>query len=704
MNLLNPLYLIGALAAAVPILLHLIKREHARKLEFPTLMFLRRISKKTIRYQKLRHLLLLLLRVLALLLIVLAFTRPYLESTQKPAAIGRVTIAHIILLDNSMSMGFQNRWQQAKSAAADIVRSAGPGDRFVVLSFSDRTAAITQLTSNSTEALSLIKNGVELTDQPTRYGQALRAAEKFALDAGTGKRIIHLISDFQKSGWASEEQDFRLSAGIELQHVDVGSDNYSNLAIRDVRVSEGGAGEGLIIKASSVNFGSVDRKNVQVSLFIGGRRIADQRIDLPKGASRGIEFQAPGLIAGVHPVFIEIEDPELVRDNRFYMTLENRAKTPVLAVESPDAGKRRSPSFFLSNALNIDALSPYKLSTVTPQTLSISGGLLIWNNASGGDSGMQKRLREFVNSGGGLAIILADSSRSADFNRSFGSWLPIKAVEASAGSRSTNDYTLMTDVRMDHPIFRPFSKPNSGNFTSARFFRYAKLTIGPGAEAPARFENGDPALVSISIGKGRVLVFASSADDESNDLYLKAVYAPLWQQVLRYLENFREKRRWLVVGDTVSPKRLMTETALLQSKGNFSPSEAVVILDPDKQRISIAPGSDAVEMDRAGFYEIRTMNLNSMVAVNAAPRESDLTHGNAEEMTAGWVSRQPAKSFQDSRLAPEEQDRRQRIWSLLLIAAVLFLVFELFLSNLQLTADGLRSETQTSFQSSIVNR
>ena len=98
---------------------------------------------------------------------------------------------------------------------------------------------------------------------------------------------------------------------------------------------------------------------------------------------------------------------------------------------------------------------------------------------------------------------------------------------------------------MDHPIFRPFGKPNSGNFSSARFFRYAKLTIGPGAEAPARFENGDPALVSISIGKGRVLIFASSADDESNDLYLKAVYAPLWQQALRYLENFREKRRWL---------------------------------------------------------------------------------------------------------------------------------------------------------------
>jgi uncharacterized membrane protein len=704
MNFLNPLFLIGGLTAAVPVLLHLIRREHARKIEFPTLMFLRRISKRTIRYQKLRHLLLLLLRVLSLILIALAFTRPYLESNQKPAAIGRAAAAHIILLDNSMSMGYQDRWQRAKSAAADIVRGSGQGDKFAVLEFSDRTNALIELTSNSAEAQSSI-GAAQLTDQSTRYGQALRAAEKFILDSGTARRVIHLITDFQKSGWTSEKQDFRLSAGIELQPVDVGSDNYSNLTIRDVRIAETGLGGSMTIKASPVNFGARDRKNVQISLFLDGKKITDKRIDLPGGASQGIEFPAPGMIAGVHPVFLEIEDPELTRDNRFFMTLENRARTPVLAVESPEAGKHRS--FFLSNALNIDALSPYKLSVVSPPNLQISGELLVWNNAWGGDSALQKKLQDFVKSGGGLIVILADSSRYADFNRSFGSWLPIKASEAAprkAGFRSGDDYILMTDVRMDHPIFRPFSEPHSGNFSSARFYRHAKLTIESGAEAPARFENGDPALITMNVGKGRVLIFASSADDESNDLYLKAVYAPLWQQMLRYLENFREKRRWLDVGDTVSPKRLLTEAALLQSKVDFKLNEAVVALDPDKKRLSIAPGSDAVEIEKTGFYEIRATNLNSLIAANIQPRESDLAHGNAEEMTASWRSDKPANFLQDSRIAPEEQDRRQRIWSLLLIAAVLFLLSELFLSNLRLTKDDLRLRPQTSPQSSIADR
>jgi hypothetical protein len=696
MSLLNPLFLVGALAAAVPILLHLIRREHARKLEFPTLMFLRKISKKTIRYQKLRHLLLLLLRVLALLLIVLAFARPYSQSAQAPAAIGRVTIAHIILIDNSMSMGYQDRWDRAKAAASDIVQSSGPGDKFAVLEFSDKTTALTQLTTNSSEALSQIKSGVELSDQTTRYGQALRAAEKFAMDSGTGKRVIHLISDFQKSGWADEEQDFRLGAGMEIQCFDVGVDDFSNLAIREVRVIEADAGAGMIIKASPVNFGVRDRKNTRLSLFLDGRMIAEKRVDLPKGTSQGVEFQIPGLIAGVHPVVIEIEDPELARDNRFYMTLESRGKTPVLVVENADAGKRSPASFFLSNALNIDALSPYKLTVASTQGLAISGELVIWNNASGGDQNLQKKLQDFVRSGGGLAIVLADSSRFADFNRSFGAWLPVKAEaspESPRGARPADNYVLMTNVKMDHPVFLPFAKPHSGNFSSARFFNHAKLKVGPGAETPATFDNGDPAVVTMDIGKGRVLVFASSADEESNDLPLKPVYAPLWQQMLRFLENFREKRRWLEVGDAMAPKRLLTDTALRLAKGNAVLNEAVVVLDPTKQRVAMAPGSDAVVVDRSGFFDIRAMNLSSIVAVNPSPRESDLAHGNAEEMAAGWMSHKSANFYQDERPSPEEQDRHQRFWSLLLIAAVLLLLSELFLGNYVLRSMNDESKT-----------
>jgi hypothetical protein len=691
MNFVNPLFLIGALAAGIPVLLHLIKRAHARKIEFPTLMFLRRISKRTIRYQKLRHLLLLLLRILAFLLIALAFARPYREKAQAAAAaVGRITTAHIIVLDNSLSMGYQDRWDRAKKAASEFIRKSEPNDKFAILEFSDRTLAITQFTNDASDARSQIER-LELSDQSTKYGQALRAAEKFAFDAGTGKRVVYLISDFQKNGWTTEDRDFRFGAGIALQHVDVGSNDFSNLAFRDVRVSEldQGGGNAIGIKASVANFGNLDRKNVRVNLTVDGRSIAEKRIDVARGGSQGIDFQLPGLTSGTHPVMLEIEDSYLTRDNRFHMTIEARGNTPVLVIENNDSKRKRSPSFFLSKALNVDAVSPYRMTSESPQSLAITGGLLIWNDVPGGSAATQKKLQDFVKAGGGLLVVAADSIQPSDFNRTFGSWLPVKIEEPAvpesySRARPVENYVLMTDVRMDHPIFRPFSRPNSGSFSSARFFRHARVSAGSGAEVPARFDNGDPALVSVPVEKGRVLIFASSADDSANDLPLKAVYAPFWQQMLHYLENFQERRHWLDVGDTMAPKKLLVDAALRQTKGNVDLSGSVAVLDPARQRISAAPGSDSIAVDKAGFYEIRAMHMNATVAVNPIPRESDLTHGNAEGMTAGWISSKSASFARDEHLSPEEEDRRQRIWALLLIAAALFLVSEFVLSNFEL--------------------
>jgi hypothetical protein len=111
-----------------------------------------------------------------------------------------------------------------------------------------------------------------------------------------------------------------------------------------------------------------------------------------------------------------------------------------------------------------------------------------------------KNAAGFRQAGGGLVVVLGNATQSADFNRGFGSWLPVKMIEGATGGRRTGNrpaenFVLMTDIRMDHPIFQPFREPHSGTFTNARFFSHARLSPGPEAEIPARFENGDPALV-----------------------------------------------------------------------------------------------------------------------------------------------------------------------------------------------------------------
>ena len=695
MSFVNPLFWLGTLAAGIPILLHLIKRERALRIEFPTLMFLRRVSRKVIRYQKLRHILLLLMRVLACLFLVLAFLRPYRDVPRAAAATGRASVAHILLLDNSLSMGYGDRWDRARRAVAEVAKGMQRGDKAALLEFADQTTVLVPPTADSPAVVDAAEHQSQLTDRPTRYAQALKTAEKVALDAGSGRRVIHLVSDFQKSGWAADEQEFRLGSSVELERVDVGSDKFSNLTIGDVRVMEAteGAESSLRLKFAVVNFGTEDRKNVRLSLSLDSRGVQEKRADVGKGEVRAEEFQLPGLSAGSHQAVIEVEDSFLPRDNRYSMVLEARGRTQVLAVEDPPQGQGGRPaSYFLSRALNVPLLSRYQLISVPPARFESSnlpsGSLVIWNNATGATSGAQRKLQEYLNGGGGLVVVVADGAHAAEFNRTFSGWLPLKAEAGSAAERAGGwrgeDYTLLTDLRMDHPVFRPFSEPHSGSFSSARFYRHAKLVLSPGADPLAHFDNGDPALVSIARGKGRVIVFASSADDSANDLPLKAVYAPFWQQTMRYLDNVSEESHSLEVGSVIAPRKYLQDSGLRQGKGGIDSGQAVVVLDPSRQRVPAPPGNESVVVDRVGFYEVRTLNQSASVAVNAVPRESDLTHGNSEEMAAGWISPDaaaPQTATEEERLLPEEQDQRQRFWRWLLIAALAFFAGEALLAN-----------------------
>src|SRR4029079_17185232 len=140
MSFLAPAFLAGLVAIAVPVLIHLINCERKVVVEFPSLMFLQRIPYRSIRRQKIRHLLLLILRCLALALLVAAFARPFFQ--RKQAAIGSSGAREVvILLDRSSSMGYANRWQRARDEAKKVVSGLGATDRATLVLFAGAAGA-----------------------------------------------------------------------------------------------------------------------------------------------------------------------------------------------------------------------------------------------------------------------------------------------------------------------------------------------------------------------------------------------------------------------------------------------------------------------------------------------------------------------------------------------------------------------------------
>src|SRR5262244_4007627 len=129
---LSPLFWLGIAAVGAPILVHLVRRTRARKVEFPALTFVRQVPQRTIRRRTLRNLLLLILRCLAILLIVLAFTRPFF--TRRSAAKDNLTAgATVILIDDSLSMQREQLFAEAQRRAESVIDDARNDERLALV-------------------------------------------------------------------------------------------------------------------------------------------------------------------------------------------------------------------------------------------------------------------------------------------------------------------------------------------------------------------------------------------------------------------------------------------------------------------------------------------------------------------------------------------------------------------------------------------
>src|SRR5215831_11595581 len=115
LSFLSPLFLVGAATAAVPVILHLLKREPEARVQFAAVKLLKKAPVEHTQRRHLRELILLALRIAALVLLALAFARPFFASGAAAASTGVVVVA----LDTSFSMSAPGRFERAKQLAKD---------------------------------------------------------------------------------------------------------------------------------------------------------------------------------------------------------------------------------------------------------------------------------------------------------------------------------------------------------------------------------------------------------------------------------------------------------------------------------------------------------------------------------------------------------------------------------------------------------
>jgi len=295
-------------------------------------------------------------------------------------------------------------------------------------------------------------------------------------------------------------------------------------------------------------------------------------------------------------------------------------------------------------------------------------------------------LRAMIDGGAGL-VIVPGGNHVETWPAEWRAVMP--ATVGAVVDRTADAGGTLSSLDYAHPIFELFNAPRSGDFSTARFYRYRALTPVTGATVGAKFDDGSPAIVEHTVGSGKVVVWASTIDAYWTNLPLQPVFLPFVHQLGKYVGRYADSRPWFNAGDVLDISRHGELTAPFLGGRTADSLTELVLAAPSgtKDRVTATGPNHLVTLNEQGFYELRgrdtPVGSGRPIAVNVDPQESDLSHLDPQDIvvavTAVNGQRVPGSDLNVG--TPQDQERRQKIWWYLLTAAVLLMVGETLLSN-----------------------
>jgi hypothetical protein len=685
-NFLAPAFLAGLAAVAVPVLIHLINRERKVVVEFPSLMFLQRIPYRSVRRQKIRHLLLLILRCLAMILLVAAFARPFFQKRQ--AAITSSGAREVVvLLDRSSSMGYADRFTKAKDAAKKVVSGLGASDHATLILFAN-DATVASEPMATPDRITAAINASKLSAEGTRYAPALKLASQIIGASTLPRREVVVISDYQKVGWANRNE-IVFPRGTVITPVDLGGPIANDVAVAQVTTDRDSTGERdrVTVAARLINTGAAP-KNVVATLAVGGRDAQTKQANVPAHGATQVAFTPIAVPTGATKGAVRITPDSMTQNDVLDFTIAPDEAVSVLMIEPMKP--RTNEGLFLSRAFAIGDRPSFRVAqksidALTPRDLD-GRALIVLDEVAppGGEVG--RRLRAVLEGGAGI-IVVPGMERPEEWPAEWRAIMP--ATLGAAVDRSGDAGGTLSSVDYAHPIFEIFNAPRSGDFSTARFYRYRALTAQPNASVIARFDDGSPAIVERSVGEGKIIVWASTIDAYWTNFPLQPVFLPFVHQLGKHAGRYADPRPWFVAGDVLDLSRHGELTTPFTGGRAADSAASLIIESPSgaRERATPSGAGHLVSLREQGFYELRGPNTpvgsGRPIAVNVDPKESDLSHLDPQDIvlavTAGPGQAVPGGDLNSS--TPQDQERRQRIWWYLLLVALLIMGAETLLSN-----------------------
>jgi hypothetical protein len=415
MVFLNPAFLLGLLAASIPVIIHLLNLRKLQKIEFSTLVFLKELQKTKIRRIRMKQWILLALRVLIILFLVASFARPAFETVSLGSNSSAAKTTAIFILDDSFSMSYVNENGSLFNQVKNIVSSIGS-----VFQEGDEIHLVIHSDPESDEAVSF-KNIGQLEKSLDGFGisfisgnliESVKKAVQLLHESQNINKEIYILSDLQKSilqkAGNSEEYASLTEQNINLYIIELDFEKPNNLSITETLIKNQifELNKPVQISAAISNTGSAPITNTVASLYLDGVRKAQNSISLNAGENKVYDFETTIENAGLTEIFIELEEDDIIQDNRGYAAIYLEEKINILLV-----GDKGSYTY-VAASLNTATNEHFILSTLPSDRLNsvnLDNYQLVILVAGSGDIDAG-RLRNYIEDGNNLILMPGTTS------------------------------------------------------------------------------------------------------------------------------------------------------------------------------------------------------------------------------------------------------------------------------------------------------
>lgn len=674
MNFTYPAFLFALSAIAIPIIIHLFNFRKFKTVYFSNVKFLKEVKQETQSKSKLKHLLVLIARILAITFLVLAFAQPYIPGKQNQNTSGTAAVS--VFIDNSFSMDAINTngslLDDAKRKATEIVASYNPADRFQLLTNDFEGKHQRLLTKEEFwELLDEVKispSSKKLKDIYVRIKDVLNNSE-------SNNKQAYILSDFQKTNYVIE--DMASDTGFSMHLIPIVANENANVYIDscwfETPVRQLGVNEKLHVKLKNISDKTFE--NNSIKLFINGIQKTPSGFNIQPQSETEVVLAFASKEKGIVQGVVEITDYPVTFDDKFYFSYFVAQNIPVLGI---NAVSNSVDNNYLSKLFNTD--SGFVYTPVSETQIDYAKlkqyNLIILNQLKTVSSGLAQELQKFVADGGSLLVF---PGIDADLS----SYLSLTSLlKTNAYERIDTLTTSVEQLNIQSPLFKDvFDKKtfSATNLDLPKVFDHYVLSKNTRSteEVLMKLKNGNSFLSAFEYEKGKVYLSAVPLNIKYSNFSKHALFVATLYKIA--IGSTKSYPLYYTIGENnfIEMDNNLTGENVYRLKSSGSNFEYIPEHKQIDSKIRLYVNN---ELNEAGNYQVNVdKEVVQGVSFNYNRSESDLTCYTANQLKELLEKQanskmdliEPAKKSLTQLLKQAEQGTQ--LWKLCIILALLFL-------------------------------